>query len=65
MDADRPAKFLLIQTRLGADLAEHIEQERAVGRSYRSIAAALTSVTQVAVSHESLRTWDRQPGVAA
>lgn len=47
----------LIQVRLGRDLAAYVAAARAEGRDWRTIAADLTAVTGVAVSHESLRVW--------
>lgn len=47
----------LIQLRLGRDLAAYVGDARAQGRDWRTIAADLTAVTGVRVSHETVRAW--------
>ena len=48
---------LLIESRLGRDLGEFVTEQQAQGLGYRRIADILSECTDVAVSHESLRSW--------
>jgi hypothetical protein len=52
----RSARYLLIQVRLGRDLAQYVEARRP-GDGWRAIAADLSQVTGISVSHETLRAW--------
>ena len=62
---DRTARFQLVQLRLGRDLTQYVTLRRADQESWRTIAADLTSISGVSVSHETLRTWfDDEEAVA-
>jgi len=55
--ADRTARFQLVQLRLGRDLTQYVNGRRAAQESWRAIAADLSSITDVRISYETLRTW--------
>jgi hypothetical protein len=47
----------LVETKLGRSLEEQLVEARAAGADWRSIANAITALTGVSVSHESVRAW--------
>lgn len=51
------AKYELLQLKLGRDLAAYVAEARSKGRDWRTMAADLSVVTGVPVSHETLRAW--------
>ena len=53
---NRSAKFLLVETRLGSDLAEFI-RERRPATSYENIARELWSTTGVNVTSQTVANW--------
>lgn len=50
-------KYELLQVRLGRDLDAYIRTARSQGRSWRTIADDLSTVTGVDVTFETLRVW--------
>ncbi|MGH3498212.1 MAG: hypothetical protein ACRDP1_12255 [Nocardioidaceae bacterium] len=54
----RPSKaYLLIEERLGEDLAQHVAQMRGAGHSWAEVGFELAQRTNVVVTAESLRIW--------
>lgn len=49
--------FLLLETRLGDDLTQHVTTARADGKSWDDIGRDLLARTGVSVTRESLRSW--------
>jgi hypothetical protein len=47
----------LVETKLGRPLEEQIVEARQAGADWRSIASALTALTGMTVSHETVRSW--------
>jgi hypothetical protein len=52
----------LMEIKLGRDLRGYVEEAQAAGRSWRGMAADLTEITGVAVTHETLRAWFSDTG---
>lgn len=53
-------KYLLVQERLGADLATLIQQWRDLGLSYNKIAAHLEAEARVPLTGQTISDWVRQ-----
>lgn len=53
----RTPKYLLIQERLGRDLADHLAECRRDGVSYERIARDLWRATDVEITAQSVQTW--------
>jgi hypothetical protein len=47
----------LVETKLGRPLEDQIAEAREAGADWRSIATALSALTGMTVSHETVRTW--------
>lgn len=55
--SNKTRAYLLIEDRLGSDLAEHVTTGRANGKSWGAIALDLYDQTKVHVTSETLRLW--------
>lgn len=53
----RTATQRLADVHLGRSLDEFVAERREAGDSWRTIAAALHTATDLTVSHETLRAW--------
>lgn len=63
----RTAKYLLVQERLGIDLAELLAERREAGATYERIARELWSTTDVDITSQTVANWcaDLSPTDAA
>jgi hypothetical protein len=57
----RSPQYEFLQVRLGRDLSAYVQEARAAGRAWRTIAADLSAITGVTVSYETVRVWFAEP----
>lgn len=55
---------MLVELRLGGDLAGYLQRARDDGQSWRKIAADVSRRTGMKVSHESMREWHKRTSTA-
>jgi hypothetical protein len=57
----RTPSYRLIELHLGTDLEAFVTERRAVGETWRAIAAEISERTGVALSHINLFRWFNEP----
>jgi hypothetical protein len=57
VDVNRSARYELVQVRLGRDLEAYVRGRWEDNAPWRTIAHDLRAITEVNVSHETLRSW--------